>query len=245
MHERGMKEYREIIRKGFRSRKVYFTFPWFCSIFVSVVDREPCETVDADYFNLEFVDFKRNSSEMTEHEEKQENTKNMSRHSHSYQHDTVLNTDDNNSPSKQQSTDTSPKPRKDSSAGENFLRFNHVLWPGTSSSHNGHQPALSDELFEFEETQYKRSKTRYDLATMFLLWVGCMLGGTHFTLLFTNFYLVTHTLLPCHIGMFYFRESSCCENRYGLSFYMAVNVFYAIGWSHPTNAATEESDALR
>ena len=96
------------------------------------------------------------------------------------------------------------------------------LHTGTSSSHNGHQPALSDELFEFEETQYKRSKTRYDLATMFLLWVGCMLGG-----------------------MLYFRESSCCENRYGLSFYMAVNVFYAIGWSHPTNAATEESDALR
>ena len=57
---------------------------------------------------------------MTEIDEKQEDSENLSQHTHSYQHDTVLNTDDNVSPSK----------RKDSSVGENFLRFNHLLWPG-------------------------------------------------------------------------------------------------------------------
>ena len=73
-------------------------------------------------------------------------------------------------------------------------------------------------MFEYEENQYSRTKRRSDLVMMLLLWVGCLL-----------------------LGLFCFRASSCCDHRYGLSFYMAVNVFYAIGWSHPTN----DSDALR
>ena len=122
----------------------------------------------------------------------------------------------------QHDTTDPPASRLSQSVSEGWLRLNGYLRQGSSSSSASsssqrHQQ-ISDELFEFEESQYSRTKRRSDLIVMLLLWVGCLL-----------------------LGLFYFRESSCCDHRYGLSFYMAVNVFYAIGWSHPTN----DSDTLR